>query len=203
MRSRTASGVGRTRGRFSKPSAGGSGTGSLFIHATPANLGVDQFIDFLAIPQTYRHLRIRGSVASAANVDFRLQINGDTGHHYAWSQLLGASLTSANHGNYTSTGEISIKLGSTNGTDGLIFRLEIPEYSRDFNVPVLSNPNAGRAVFSEAIYAVSGIQQYKNAGKVGNFDSFATNPVTSLRLFALSSVLTDLTSMTLELYDKI
>lgn len=59
-------------------------------------------IQFNDIPQTYKHLHIRGFAASPYTVtdydDFSFQFNGDTGNNYAWHRLRGNNSNAATGG---------------------------------------------------------------------------------------------------------
>lgn len=80
-------------------------------------------ITFSAIPQNYEHLQIRGigrsSTATAADVDLRVQFNGDTGNNYSIHYLYGsgsAAAAAATASNTYTTGGVVAKDGNTANT---------------------------------------------------------------------------------------
>lgn len=69
-------------------------TGFNSIASTLVGAGGASNVEFLAIPQTYKHLQIRIlSFASTADTDIQIQFNSDTASNYAWHRF--ASLQSS------------------------------------------------------------------------------------------------------------
>lgn len=60
-------------------------------------------VTFSSIPQTFKHLQIRGSVQLASTADMNIQFNSDTGSNYAYHALYGSGASTATGLNTTST----------------------------------------------------------------------------------------------------
>lgn len=102
------------------------------IQTITVGSGGQAAIDFTSIPQTYKHLQIRGLIKAASGVELHVQINGDTAANYS-GHLLDAngSTTAANGGTYNAN---YIRMFYTTGmpTTGSVFGaiiLDILDYT--------------------------------------------------------------------------
>lgn len=119
-------------------------------------------ITFSGIPQNYEHLQIRGigrsSTATAADVDLRVQFNGDTGNNYSIHYLYGsgsAVAAAATTSNTYTTGGVVIKDGNTANTfsTNVIDILDYSNASKNKTVRVLTGWDANGSGY---IYLNSG-----------------------------------------------
>jgi hypothetical protein len=178
------------------PSAGGS----VFIHAIPANPGTDQFIDFTAIPQTHRHLRVHGVIGtSAGTTDLKMQVNGETGADYGWQQALTAATS------VTATSNAGSDTGVKLGTTGTNYRL------LKISLLILHYSDALVEKTVTCTATESSTQPPKIYNNAGDWDSsFNQDPITSLRFliaagaisYGIGGGLPD-SQLTLELFDEI
>jgi hypothetical protein len=74
------------------------------------------YLAFTNIPQTYKHLQIRGvvrdDVAALTQDPLYLRFNGDAGNNYAWHQLLGNGSTAVSNNTINTS---LIQVGKTTG----------------------------------------------------------------------------------------
>jgi len=81
--------------------------------------GGSVFIEFTSIPNTYKHLQIRGILQQNVSTDWRgtyMNFNNDTGSNYWW-QTLGGNGTSAYSG--SSSSQTYLSGGVASGTTGI------------------------------------------------------------------------------------
>lgn len=139
------------------------------------------YIEFVTIPQIYRHLKLLGQARSTKSpdgaVDLKLQFNGDTGANYN-SQQLSAS------GTYSTASE---SIGAASAIAGSICAAGAP--SGEAGIFELSVPNY-RGGFKKQLRSISGYRYSTGSEKTVQVDNFASwsgsNAITSIKLFPTS-----------------
>lgn len=144
-------------------------------------------ISFSAIPQNYEHLQIRGigrsSTATAADVDLRVQFNGDTGNNYSIHYLYGsgsAAAVAATTSNTYTTGGVIIKDGNTANTfcTNVIDILDYANTSKNKTVRVLTGWDANGSGYiyinSGAWFSTAAITSLTLTPWSGNFMTYSS-----------------------------
>lgn len=107
--------------------AAGSGISALLADPIVVGAGGQANVQFSSIPQTHRNLRCcmyAGSEGAGNNYTVSMQLNGDTGDHYSWTDTGGGG-SGATHP--AQLGEI---VGGAGGAGSLSYLdLSLPEYS--------------------------------------------------------------------------
>jgi hypothetical protein len=146
-------------------------------------------ITFSSIPQTYKHLQIRGigrCNRALAQAGCRIRFNGDTGSNYAFHQLYGNGATAGSEG-YASQSEMNLGelcAGSAPANTFGSVMLDVLEYT---------NTNKFKTMYEV------GANERNNAGQVGVNSGvwLSTNAVTSITLFEPASSWVQYSSFTL------
>jgi hypothetical protein len=98
------------------------------IATTLVGAGGAAAVTFSNIPNTYKHLQVRGIATFASGTNaIILQANGDTGSNYAWHQMYGTGSSAGSNG-ATSTATANISVASVSGTVG-VFVTDILDYA--------------------------------------------------------------------------
>jgi hypothetical protein len=127
-------------------------------------------ITFAGIPNTYKHLQIRGmNLSGVATGDLRAQFNSDTGSNYSLHYLAGDGASTYGGGSANTTYAYGGQSGST--TNPAVFVLDILDYS---------NTSKNKTTRTLSGYDPNGSGGWIFLGS-GNWRN--TNAITSVTLF--------------------
>lgn len=131
--------------------------------ATVTATGSETSLSFTSIPQTFKHLQIRGLGRYAGNafnftLGLRVRFNGDTGSNYAWHKITGDGTTSSVIG-YTADYGYLASSAAGGGVSASIFGAtvsDIFDYSSTTKTKVLryyagTEANTGSTSFETSI----------------------------------------------------
>jgi hypothetical protein len=174
---------------------------SVFIERTPVVVGTDNHITFSSIPQTHRHLRVRGRLQGPSFEYMVMQVNGVTSADYWWQEVTAQGTTRADTSANAAT---EIRLAAANG-DPMFFVLDIPFYSQTTYLASGGGYNLGKGCLWRAMQIQSGLSRIEGAGRWGNGNANALAAVTSLKFFSTyaGSTLDEDSRLTLELTDPL
>ncbi len=141
-------------------------------------------IIFSSIPQTYKHLQIRGIVRnSVTEGNLNLQFNSDTGSNYAFHQLTGDGGSTAS---YATTSTAYITHGNFSGVTGIFTGVVI-------DILDYANINKFKTTRNYCSFDRNGAGSfYFNSGHWRN-----TSAVTTVRLFAGNNAMAQYSSFAL------
>jgi len=121
-------------------------------------------IEFAGIPNTYKHLQIRGIMLSANSANNPLRFNSDSGSNYTWHQLQGDGSSASAYANTPVNG---IRWGLNSGNSSYPFAtiIDVLDYANTNKyktVRALSG-NDGTGTTSSRIGLYSGVWMNTNA----------------------------------------